>query len=78
MRVVEISEGIYQFSTFFERANLTFNQYLIAGSQSMLVQTGPLSVTGELIEELKKARGRLLWESPDNTAAFSTSIATYH
>jgi flavorubredoxin len=55
MRVVEVSKNIYQFSTFFEPVNFTFNQYLIAGSQSMLVQTGPISVTRGLIEELKKA-----------------------
>ncbi len=54
MRVTEISKNVYQFSTYYEPVNFTFNQYLVSGDRPMLVQTGAVSITRELVPELRK------------------------
>ena len=54
MRVVAVSEEVQQFGTYVERIDFTMNQYLISGDEPMLVQTGPVSIAGELVEKVKE------------------------
>jgi flavorubredoxin len=39
-RITEVTDGIYQTTTYVEQANFSFNQYLVAGEEPLLFHTG--------------------------------------
>jgi flavorubredoxin len=51
----EVSKQIYQFNTYIEKINLSFNQYLLLGQEPILVHTGSYQQTVEILPLLKQA-----------------------
>lgn len=54
MQHYEVSEQIYMFNTYIEKINLSFNQYLLTGQESILVHTGSFQQAAELLPLLKR------------------------
>ena len=66
-RVTEIAENVYQISTFVERANFRFNQFLVLDEQPLLYHTG----TNLLFPEVREAVATLLDPSTIRWIGFS-------
>jgi flavorubredoxin len=66
-RVTEIAENVYQISTYVERANFRFNQFLVLDEQPLLYHTG----TNLLFPEVREAVATLLDPSTIRWIGFS-------
>ena len=66
-RVTEIAENVYQISTFVDRANFRFNQFLVLDEQPLLYHTG----TNALFPEVREAVATLLDPSEIRWISFS-------
>jgi flavorubredoxin len=62
-RVTEIASGIYRLSTFVDRANLTFNVFVVDGEEPLLFHTGMRSIFPLVSEALARVMKpeRLRW-----------------
>jgi flavorubredoxin len=63
MDTSEMAEGLRAFTTYVAPIDLTFHQYLLDGSQPLLVHTGSAHVARELVPRLREALGgrELAW-----------------
>ncbi len=57
MKTLKLAENIYQFHNYFAPINLSFNNYLIIGKETLLVQTGDTMHAQMLIPKIKEILG---------------------
>ena len=57
MNALRIQPDLLQFNSYFEPINMSFNQFLLLGSEPLLVHTGTHKDTAALIPQLKQALG---------------------
>ncbi len=57
MEQIEVFDDLYQFNTYHEQINLSFNQYLLLGAEPMLIHTGNSAHVIELLPKLKGILG---------------------
>ena len=55
MEKIRVLDDLTQFQTYAKNIDLTFNQYLLAGKDPLLVHTGDRELGGQLVHEVASA-----------------------